>query len=448
MVEFVDGSVLAQLGSPDMRIPIAYALAWPERIDDACATAGPCRDRPPRLRSARSRTVSRRCGWRGEALEAGGAAPVVLNAANEVAVASFLAGADPFPDIARIVEEALGEADFAAPRSIGDVLEIDRATRARVEVVDEGELSLMLPQPPLWLILDRVRLRAGAARLLPRARPLSGRALVRDSRRDFSIGFGREIVGWTDKQGTRWKVGWLPLGGYVQFVGDMTRRAIPADLEHIPEHLRDRAFQLRPVWQRFLVVLAGPAANFLLAILDLRCLLRARRGAAHQRRRRGHARHGRAAAAGIQAGDRIVSVAGRRHADVSTTVASVVAASPGRDASSSRSSAAGSVRTFRSRSGRESPIRPVGKFERGAARRLSRRHGAASRCRCSRRFPMAVEPHRVESRGAMVEGLVQIITRPAFRRRTRRADHHRSGRRTGADAGLVAVRRPAGAAFN
>jgi len=128
MVEFVDGSVLAQLGSADMRIPIAYALAWPERIEtpaqrlDLASIArldfeAPDVDRFPALRLAR------------EALEAEGAAPIVLNAANEVAVASFLAGQIAFPEIARVVHEALISADYDAPRSIGDVLEIDRVTR-------------------------------------------------------------------------------------------------------------------------------------------------------------------------------------------------------------------------------------------------------------------------------------------------------------------------------
>jgi 1-deoxy-D-xylulose-5-phosphate reductoisomerase len=133
LVEFVDGSVLAQLGTPDMRIPIAYALAWPERIPTPAqrldlADIGrlefeaPDFGRFPALRVAR------------EALEAGGAAPIVLNAANEIAVATFLGGAIRFPDIAATVEEALsGAGGFDAPRSIGDVLEIDRTTRGRVE---------------------------------------------------------------------------------------------------------------------------------------------------------------------------------------------------------------------------------------------------------------------------------------------------------------------------
>lgn len=132
MVEFIDGSVLAQLGSPDMRIPIAYALAWPQRMEtpaqrlDLAAIArldfeSPDTARFPALRLAR------------EALEEGGAAPIVLNAANEVAVARFLEGAIRFPQIAAIVEHALSSSRDVAPRSIADVLEIDRATRYRVE---------------------------------------------------------------------------------------------------------------------------------------------------------------------------------------------------------------------------------------------------------------------------------------------------------------------------
>jgi 1-deoxy-D-xylulose-5-phosphate reductoisomerase len=134
MVEFVDGSVLAQLGSADMRIPIAYALAWPERMGtpapklDLAAIArldfeAADLDRFPALRLAR------------EALEAGGDAPIVLNAANEVAVAGFLAGRIGFPEIARVVQDALISADYDAPRSIVDVLEIDRMTRERAEAM-------------------------------------------------------------------------------------------------------------------------------------------------------------------------------------------------------------------------------------------------------------------------------------------------------------------------
>ena len=83
----------------------------------------------------------------------------------------------------------------------------------------------------------------------------------------FSIGFGREITGWTDRRGTRWKVGWLPLGGYVKFAGDMNpassaeRRWLLAAARSAPA-----TFQAKPLWQRFIIVLAGPVTNFLFAI--------------------------------------------------------------------------------------------------------------------------------------------------------------------------------------
>jgi regulator of sigma E protease len=86
----------------------------------------------------------------------------------------------------------------------------------------------------------------------------------------FSIGFGREIAGWTDKRGTRWKVGWMPLGGYVRFAGDMNAVSQPsAEWLSMPAEERNRTFQAKPVWQRAIIVAAGPAVNFALAILIL-----------------------------------------------------------------------------------------------------------------------------------------------------------------------------------
>ena len=84
----------------------------------------------------------------------------------------------------------------------------------------------------------------------------------------FSIGFGREVFGWTDKRETRWKVGWLPLGGYVKFAGDMNPASTPSDeWLALPAEERAKTFQAKPVWQRFIIVAAGPAVNFLFAIL-------------------------------------------------------------------------------------------------------------------------------------------------------------------------------------
>ena len=87
---------------------------------------------------------------------------------------------------------------------------------------------------------------------------------------DFSIGFGKEIFGWNDKSGTRWKICWIPLGGYVKFFGDRNVFS-QADQEKIIKKYnkedRDKLFVLKPLYQRVLIVFGGPLANFLLAIV-------------------------------------------------------------------------------------------------------------------------------------------------------------------------------------
>lgn len=84
----------------------------------------------------------------------------------------------------------------------------------------------------------------------------------------FSLGFGREIFGWTDRHGTRWRVAMLPLGGYVKFAGDENAASVPdaAAIAAMSPEERRRSFYAKPVWQRAAIVAAGPAANFLLAI--------------------------------------------------------------------------------------------------------------------------------------------------------------------------------------
>lgn len=128
MVSYVDGSVLAQLGSPDMRTPIAYTLAWPRRMEapsprlDLGQIAkltfeAPDSERFPALRLARV------------ALKTGGSAPTILNASNEEAVAGFLAEKVGFLDIARIVEETLEKMSGSEIRSVDDVLVVDAEAR-------------------------------------------------------------------------------------------------------------------------------------------------------------------------------------------------------------------------------------------------------------------------------------------------------------------------------
>jgi regulator of sigma E protease len=87
---------------------------------------------------------------------------------------------------------------------------------------------------------------------------------------EFSIGFGREVAGFTDKRGTRWKFGWLPLGGYVKFAGDMNPASQPSsEWLALPADERARTFQAKPLWQRAIIVAAGPIMNFLVAIAIL-----------------------------------------------------------------------------------------------------------------------------------------------------------------------------------
>jgi regulator of sigma E protease len=167
----------------------------------------------------------------------------------------------------------------------------------------------MLPHPSLWLTLLAFVCALGPLVFFHELGHYLVARLFKIPAETFSIGFGRELVGWTDKQGTRWRIAWLPLGGYVKFVGDMSPASNPADLESIPEHLRDRSFQLRPVWQRFLVVLAGPAANFVLAIAIFAGVFSLITAPTTNKIGRVEPRTA-AATAGLERGDRILSVAG------------------------------------------------------------------------------------------------------------------------------------------
>ena len=87
----------------------------------------------------------------------------------------------------------------------------------------------------------------------------------------FSIGFGPTIVSWLDRHGTRWKISWIPLGGYVKFLGDMNAASVPDrdGLDRMPAAERQGALMFKPLYQRALVSAAGPFANFILAIVLL-----------------------------------------------------------------------------------------------------------------------------------------------------------------------------------
>ena len=127
----------------------------------------------------------------------------------------------------------------------------------------------------------------------------------------FSIGFGKEIAGWTDRRGTRWKLSALPLGGYVQFSGDMNPASAPSAAEDglTPEE-RSQTFHVKPLWQRALIVLAGPLTNFLLCVLILAAFAWSNGRLEAEAEIADFAENSSAQAAGMQIGDRIVAIDG------------------------------------------------------------------------------------------------------------------------------------------
>ena len=145
----------------------------------------------------------------------------------------------------------------------------------------------------------------------------------------FGVGFGRELLGWTDRRGVRWKINAIPLGGFVKFVGDMNEasQVDPAILS-LPEKERRGLFAFLPLWQRAIIVAAGPAINFLFAILILAgfnlalghqasppVVERVMPGSAAER-------------AGVAVGDRILSVDGKaveRFEDITASIKIVTA---------------------------------------------------------------------------------------------------------------------------
>ena len=142
MVAYMDGSVLAQLGTPDMRTPISFTLGWPDRLSAPCTRLdlaeigkltfeAPDSKRFPALRIAR------------EALQAGGAAPTILNASNEVAVSEFLGGTIGLLDIPGVVEDTLAKMNVSRIETVEDVCQVDRsARRTACEIVQKLRLRV------------------------------------------------------------------------------------------------------------------------------------------------------------------------------------------------------------------------------------------------------------------------------------------------------------------
>ncbi|MEW4448300.1 RIP metalloprotease RseP [Qipengyuania sp. JC766] len=153
----------------------------------------------------------------------------------------------------------------------------------------------------------------------------------------FSIGFGKELVGWDDKRGTRWRISALPLGGYVQFKGDMDPASIPhpEEIAAMPPEERGDSFHHKPLWQRALIVAAGPVTNIAVAILIFAGFAMVYGKAVPvdpgaELEVAGFSETSSARAAGIEVGDRIVEIDGTRMVDFQDVRRSI-AVYPGRE---------------------------------------------------------------------------------------------------------------------
>ena len=264
----------------------------------------------------------------------------------------------------------------------------------------------MLPQPPLWLVLIAFICMLGPLVFFHELGHYLVARLFKIPAEIFSIGFGRELCGWTDRQGTRWKVAWLPLGGYVKFVGDMSPASNPAEFDSIPAELRDKAFQLRPVWQRFLVVLAGPVANFLLAILIFAAFFMTL-GAPRTNVVGEVLADTAAAEAGIKAGDKIVAVEGHETPNFDD-IRSIVMLRPG-ETVTIRVERGARINDIRVRLKRDTVTDPFGqRFNRGLLG-IAPTNGVLQRVPVYQAIPEATR-YTVLITRSMIDGLGQVVS--------------------------------------
>jgi regulator of sigma E protease len=264
----------------------------------------------------------------------------------------------------------------------------------------------MLPQPALWLTLLAFICALGPLVFFHELGHYLVARMFGIPAETFSIGFGHELLGWTDRQGTRWKVAWLPLGGYVKFVGDMSPAGNPDDIEHIPPELRDRAFQVRPVWQRFLVVLAGPAANFLLAIAIFAAFFTIL-GAPRTNIVGAIVPNTPAAEARLQPGDKILSIAGR---DTPTfdDIRSVTVLRPN-ETVPIRLQRGGTVLELRVHLKSETETDPFGQTYKRGMLGVYPTTGVLQRLPVTKAIPEAASYTLLVTR-SMVDGLAQVVT--------------------------------------
>jgi len=234
-------TIVAQLGCPDMRGPIGYALNYPERSDlpverldfgalNRLDFESPDAERFPSLRLAR------------EALEIGGGAGAVLNASKEIALDAFLDGHIGFLD------------EFVGQNPEGSLMEII----ASIPLIG-GFLATVIP---FILVLGIVvAVHEYGHYIVGRWSGIHAEV--------FSVGYGKPIWTWHDKHGTQWQIAWLPLGGYVKFLGDANASSFGdgETLANVAPEDHSRAFPTASVGARAATVAAGPIFNFILSAI-------------------------------------------------------------------------------------------------------------------------------------------------------------------------------------
>jgi regulator of sigma E protease len=265
----------------------------------------------------------------------------------------------------------------------------------------------MLSQPPVWFMLIAFLCAIGPLVIIHELGHYWVARWFGIGAQTFSIGFGRQVAGWTDKRGTLWKVGWLPLGGYVRFVGDEDIASSAGDQSILSPDDQKRSFHLRPVYQRFLVVLAGPVANFILAILIFAAFFVAVGAPRTENMVERVEPNSAAMAAGIKVGDRITSIAGRQ-TDTFEQVSHVVALNPD-EAVSATIVRGGETITL--------PVHLGVHFEKdrfGQRFRIGRLGIGSETVHYTRLNPIAAVPaaasYTITLTRSMIEGIWQIIT--------------------------------------
>ena len=262
MVTFTDGSTLAQASPPDMKLPIALALGWPERVPAAApacdfSTASTWEFEPLDAEVFPAVELARQAGQRGGCLTA------VYNAANEEAAAAFLRGRIRFPAIVRTIAEVLSAADqwAAEPATVEDVLDAQRWARMRAgrRRIPGGRLNQMMFVVGIVLfalaILVSVALHECGHMWVARATGMKVRR--------YFVGFGPTL--WSTRRPnqlgeTEYGVKAIPLGGFCDIAG-MT------SIEELAPDEHERAMFRQKTWKRAAVLFAGPGMNFLIGLV-------------------------------------------------------------------------------------------------------------------------------------------------------------------------------------